>query len=113
MPYDAVLIQPFRDELTRLGFAELRTPAEADAALERRGSSRVADDHPGDRRDEVVGPRLLAAIIVSVGMAEAPREDVPRHVDLRPLHGERGHRLRKLPRPGAGLQLHARGAVLR
>jgi putative YphP/YqiW family bacilliredoxin len=33
MPYDPVQIQPFRDELTRLGFQELRTPAEVDAAL--------------------------------------------------------------------------------
>ena len=33
MPYDPVQIQPFRDDLTRLGFQELRTPAEVDAAL--------------------------------------------------------------------------------
>src|SRR5262245_22531248 len=31
--YDPQLVQPMRDELTRLGFAELRTPEEVDAAL--------------------------------------------------------------------------------
>ncbi len=33
MPYDPVLIQPFRDELTRIGFRELKTSNEVDAAL--------------------------------------------------------------------------------
>ena len=33
MQYDPVAIQPFRDELTRIGFRELRTPADVDAAL--------------------------------------------------------------------------------
>lgn len=31
--YDPVMIQPFRDELTDVGFTELMTPAEVDAAL--------------------------------------------------------------------------------
>jgi putative YphP/YqiW family bacilliredoxin len=31
--YDPRLVQPMREELTRLGFQELRTPAEVDAAL--------------------------------------------------------------------------------
>lgn len=31
--YDPRLVQPMRDELTRIGFEELRTPAEVDAAL--------------------------------------------------------------------------------
>ena len=31
--YDPQLVQPMRDELTRLGFAELRNPEEVDAAL--------------------------------------------------------------------------------
>jgi putative YphP/YqiW family bacilliredoxin len=31
--YDPVMIQPFRDELTEIGFKELMTPAEVDAAL--------------------------------------------------------------------------------
>ncbi|HEV8266985.1 MAG TPA: BrxA/BrxB family bacilliredoxin [Thermoanaerobaculia bacterium] len=39
MPYDPTLIQPFRDELTRLGFQELRTKAEVDAALPREAGS--------------------------------------------------------------------------
>lgn len=34
MRYDPVLIQPFRDELTRIGFQELRTPDAVDAAVE-------------------------------------------------------------------------------
>jgi putative YphP/YqiW family bacilliredoxin len=31
--YDPELVRPMREELTRLGFAELRTPAEVDAVL--------------------------------------------------------------------------------
>jgi putative YphP/YqiW family bacilliredoxin len=31
--YDPRMVQPMREELTRLGFQELRTPAEVDAAL--------------------------------------------------------------------------------
>jgi putative YphP/YqiW family bacilliredoxin len=31
--YDPRLVQPMREELTRIGFQELRTPAEVDAAL--------------------------------------------------------------------------------
>ncbi|MHB1048964.1 MAG: BrxA/BrxB family bacilliredoxin [Bacteroidota bacterium] len=31
--YDPVMIQPFRDELTEVGFKELMTPAEVDTAL--------------------------------------------------------------------------------
>lgn len=34
MRYDPVLIQPFRDELTRIGFRELKTPEAVDAAVE-------------------------------------------------------------------------------
>lgn len=33
MRYDPVMIQPFRDELTRLGFRELSTPADVDRSL--------------------------------------------------------------------------------
>ena len=33
MRYDPRLVQPMRDELTRLGFQELRTPDEVDAAV--------------------------------------------------------------------------------
>ena len=32
-PYDPLLVQPMRDELTRIGFQELRTPDEVDGAL--------------------------------------------------------------------------------
>src|SRR5260370_13395599 len=31
--YDPEMVRPMREELTRLGFAELRTPAEVDAVL--------------------------------------------------------------------------------
>jgi putative YphP/YqiW family bacilliredoxin len=34
MQYDPRAIQPFRDELTRIGFRELRTPAEVDATIQ-------------------------------------------------------------------------------
>jgi len=33
MPYDPVMVQPMREELTRLGFEELRTPEAVDCAL--------------------------------------------------------------------------------
>jgi len=33
VPYDSLLVQPMRDELTRLGIRELRTPADVDAFL--------------------------------------------------------------------------------
>ena len=33
MPYDPVMVQPMRAELTRLGFEELRTPEAVDRAL--------------------------------------------------------------------------------
>lgn len=33
MRYDPQLVQPMREELTRIGFQELRTPAEVDEAL--------------------------------------------------------------------------------
>ena len=33
MPYDPYLVQPMRDELTRLGFIETRTPEEVDREL--------------------------------------------------------------------------------
>lgn len=37
--YDPQLVQPMRDELTRLGFQELRTPDEVDAALRGRAET--------------------------------------------------------------------------
>ena len=39
MQYDPRAIQPFRDELTRIGFEELRTAAEVEAAVQRRGTN--------------------------------------------------------------------------
>ena len=39
MPYDPVMIQPFRDELTRAGFEELTTAAAVDAALGQKGTA--------------------------------------------------------------------------
>lgn len=35
MPYDPVLVQPMREELTRIGFKELRTPADVDSEVAR------------------------------------------------------------------------------
>jgi len=37
--YDPLLVQPMRDELTRVGFKELQTPADIDAALTATGST--------------------------------------------------------------------------
>jgi putative YphP/YqiW family bacilliredoxin len=39
MPYDPVLVQPFRDEAVKLGAKELRTPAEVDAFLKEKGTA--------------------------------------------------------------------------
>jgi putative YphP/YqiW family bacilliredoxin len=33
MPYDPVIVQPMREELTRIGFRELRTPEEVDRQI--------------------------------------------------------------------------------
>lgn len=38
MQYDPRMIQPFRDELTRIGFRELRTAADVDAAVKEKGT---------------------------------------------------------------------------
>ena len=40
--YDPIAVQPLRDELTRAGFSELRTPRDVDAALSAKGTSLVA-----------------------------------------------------------------------
>ena len=39
MQYNPIMIQPFRDELTRIGFEELRTAAEVDEALKLKGTN--------------------------------------------------------------------------
>jgi putative YphP/YqiW family bacilliredoxin len=42
MPYDPILVQPMREELTRLGVKELRTPEEVDALMsEKTGTTLV------------------------------------------------------------------------
>jgi len=40
--YDPIAVQPLRDELTRAGFSELRTPRDVDEALSAKGTSLVA-----------------------------------------------------------------------
>jgi putative YphP/YqiW family bacilliredoxin len=39
--YDPRLVQPMRDEVTRLGVAELKTPTEVDQAVEEEGTALV------------------------------------------------------------------------
>jgi putative YphP/YqiW family bacilliredoxin len=41
MRYHPAMIQPFRDELTRIGFRELRTPEEVDQAVALKGTNLV------------------------------------------------------------------------
>lgn len=41
MPYDPMLVQPMREELTRLGVKELRTPAEVDEVMLQPGTTLV------------------------------------------------------------------------
>ena len=36
--YDSSMVQPMRDEVTRLGLTELRTPAEVDQAVQKKGT---------------------------------------------------------------------------
>jgi|SRR5688572_20479412 len=39
--YDSALVQPMREEVTRLGVLELKTPAEVDQALQKKGTALV------------------------------------------------------------------------
>ncbi|MBW3536029.1 MAG: BrxA/BrxB family bacilliredoxin [Gemmatimonadetes bacterium] len=39
MPYPEMMVAPMRQDLTRIGFQELRTPAEVDEALEGSGTT--------------------------------------------------------------------------
>lgn len=41
MPYDPMLVQPMREELTRLGVQELRSAADVDAAMAKPGTTLV------------------------------------------------------------------------
>jgi len=41
MPYDPMLVQPMREELTRLGVQELRTAADVDSAMKQPGTTLV------------------------------------------------------------------------
>lgn len=41
MPYDPMLVQPMREELTSLGVKELRTAEEVDAAMKQPGTTMV------------------------------------------------------------------------
>ena len=36
--YDSAMVQPMRDEVTRLGVSELKTPAEVDQAVQKKGT---------------------------------------------------------------------------
>ena len=36
--YDSAMVQPMRDEVTRLGVTELKTPAEVDQAVQKKGT---------------------------------------------------------------------------
>jgi putative YphP/YqiW family bacilliredoxin len=41
MPYDPLLVKPMREELTRIGFSEMMTPADVDAVLSQEGTTFV------------------------------------------------------------------------
>lgn len=41
MPYDPMLVQPMREELTNLGVQELLTPSDVDVAMSRPGTTMV------------------------------------------------------------------------
>lgn len=42
MPVPEMILKPVRDEMTRMGLEELRTPADVDAAINEKGSMLVA-----------------------------------------------------------------------
>ena len=50
MPYDPMLVQPMREELTQLGVEELLTPEEVEGALGAAKGSRLMSTWLGDRR---------------------------------------------------------------
>ncbi len=41
MPYDPLLVKPMREELTRIGVAEMTTPADVDATIGKEGTTFV------------------------------------------------------------------------
>lgn len=41
MPYDPLIVQPMREELTSAGFTELRSPEDVDAAITSSGISLI------------------------------------------------------------------------
>lgn len=59
MPYPEYFVAPMREELTRLGVRELRTPAEVDAVLGRQL------EQPGDRQ----GPTVMVVVNSICGCA--------------------------------------------
>jgi putative YphP/YqiW family bacilliredoxin len=76
--YDPVLVQPMRDEVTRLGIQELKTPAEVDAAVKRPGTTLLfvnsvcgcaaAGARPGLRLALMKGPKPDHVVTVFAGM---------------------------------------------
>jgi putative YphP/YqiW family bacilliredoxin len=76
--YDPELVQPFRDEVTRLGVKELRTPKEVDEALKKPGTTLVfvnsvcgcaaAGARPGLRLSMMSGKKPQNMVTVFAGM---------------------------------------------
>lgn len=76
--YDPVLVQPMREEVTRLGVQELATPTEVDQALEQKGTTLVfvnsvcgcaaAGARPGLALSLIQGKRPDRLVTVFAGM---------------------------------------------
>lgn len=65
MQYDPRMIQPFRDELTRIGFRELRTVADVDAAVSQRGTNLIVINSVCGCAAGKARPGIAAALIHS------------------------------------------------
>jgi len=76
--YDPEMVQPMRDEVTRLGFKELKTPAEVDAAMNLPGTTLVfvnsvcgcaaGGARPGLRLSLMNGKKPVNMVTVFAGM---------------------------------------------
>src|SRR5262249_20831110 len=73
MPYDPVMIQPFRDELTEAGFRELLTGADVDAAFAERGRALLVVNSVCGCAAGQARPGVVKAVKAVASMSEGSR----------------------------------------
>jgi len=66
MPYDPMLVQPMKDELTAVGFEQLETPEEVDAAMNGKGTTLVVVNSVCGCAAGAARPAVKAAVRHSV-----------------------------------------------